>query len=101
MIFEIKIEQSACSIFCFQETKRNSFDHQFMRNFSHRRFDQYAFVPSIGASGGILTARNGALFSGTVVQSNRFALTIKSISTQDATVWYVTNNYGPSAVSTY
>ena len=49
-----KIEESAASILCFQETKRNDFDSKFLRSFAPKRFDQFAFIPSDGASGGLL-----------------------------------------------
>jgi exonuclease III len=49
-----KIEESACSIFCIQESKIQSFDHNTMRKFAPKRFNKYAFFPSEGASGGII-----------------------------------------------
>jgi hypothetical protein len=44
-----------------------SLGHSYIRNFCPRRFTNFAYVPSIGASGGIITIWNGAMFSGTVV----------------------------------
>lgn len=49
-----KIDESNCEIFCFQETKKENFDSAFIRNFAPRRFDKFAFAPSVGASGGSL-----------------------------------------------
>lgn len=49
-----KIEESGCAVFCLQETKRSSFDHSYIKKFAPKRFDQFAFSPSVGASGGIL-----------------------------------------------
>jgi exonuclease III len=49
-----KIEESACSVVCLQETKRERFDMSYIHKFAPRRFDQFDYVPSIGASGGIL-----------------------------------------------
>jgi len=46
-----KIEESSCSIICLQETKREHFDISFIRNFAPRQFDNFDFIPSIGASG--------------------------------------------------
>jgi exonuclease III len=40
-----KIEESACSIFCIQESKIQSFDHNTMRKFAPKRFNKYAFSP--------------------------------------------------------
>jgi exonuclease III len=47
-----KLEESACSIVCLQETKRDHFDIAFIRNFALRRFDCFDFIPADGASGG-------------------------------------------------
>jgi hypothetical protein len=57
-----KIEESASSIICLQETKREMFDASYIRNFAPRRFDCFDFIPSIGASGGILVLWNNAVF---------------------------------------
>ena len=51
-----KILQSGCDIFCLQETKRENFDISFLRKFSPNCFDCFDFLPSVGASGGILVA---------------------------------------------
>ena len=48
------IEKSACSVFCFQETKREHFEMSFFRKFVPRRFDRFDYIPSVGASGGSL-----------------------------------------------
>jgi hypothetical protein len=42
------------------------FDSPFIRKFAPRRFNNFAFVPSIGASGGILVAWNSSHFAGQV-----------------------------------
>jgi exonuclease III len=49
-----KIEETACAIFCLQETKRQHFDHSSVRKLAPKRFNKYAFVPSEETSGGIL-----------------------------------------------
>lgn len=59
-----KIEESACSIVCLQETKKEHFDMAFIRKFALKRFDQFDFVPSIGASGGLLVVWNSSCFAG-------------------------------------
>jgi hypothetical protein len=90
-----KIEESACVAFYLQETKHAAFDIGYLKNFCPRRFNQFAFSPSDGASGGLLTAWNGNLFSGDVIDSNRFALTLKLTSLQSSQEWHLTNIYGP------
>ena len=47
-----KIEESACSVVCLQETKREHFEMSFIRKFAPRRFDHFDYIPSVGASGG-------------------------------------------------
>jgi hypothetical protein len=61
-----KIEESNYSIIYLQKTKCASFDHKFIRKFCPKRFDCFAFVPSYGASGGILVIWNSAIFTGTL-----------------------------------
>ena len=75
-----KIEESACAILCLQETKREDFDATYIRNFCPNRLDKFAFLPSIGASGGLLINWNGSLFEGEVIFQNRFSLSIKFTS---------------------
>jgi hypothetical protein len=90
-----KIEESACVALCLQETKRATFDIGYLKNFYPRRFNQFAFLPSDDASGGLLIAWNRNLFSGDVIDSNRFALTVKLTSLQSGQEWHLTNIYGP------
>jgi exonuclease III len=90
-----KIEESTCVAFCLQETKRAAFDIGYLKNFCPRRFNQFAISPSDGASGGLLIACNGNLFSGDVIDSNQFALTVKLTSLQSSQEWHLTNIYGP------
>jgi exonuclease III len=49
-----KIEESGASIVCLQETKKEDFDMNFIKSIAPRRLDKFAFVPSEGASGGLL-----------------------------------------------
>ena len=72
-----KIEESNCSIVCLQETKCESFDLKFIQQFCQWRFDNFAFAPSHGASGGIATIWNNALFLGEVIIEENFALLIR------------------------
>jgi hypothetical protein len=47
------MEESGRSVMCIQETKKSTFDHKFIISFRPKRFDNFAFSPSVGASGGI------------------------------------------------
>jgi exonuclease III len=90
-----KITESNAQILCFQETKRSSFDLPYIRNFCPRKFDQFAFLPSIGRSGGILTVWCSSEFSGSVVFSNAFSLSVEFCSSRSEDTFIVTNIYGP------
>ena len=43
-----KIEESAASVFCLQETKKSLFDFSFIRNIAPRRLDHFARVLLLG-----------------------------------------------------
>lgn len=49
-----KIDESNCSIVCLQETKKEFFKHSFIRKCCPQRFDKFEFMPSEGASGGLI-----------------------------------------------
>lgn len=51
-----KVEESACAILCLQETKRETFDAAYIKNFSPNRINKFEFLPSVGACGGLLVA---------------------------------------------
>ncbi|KAG2577120.1 hypothetical protein PVAP13_6NG087545, partial [Panicum virgatum] len=75
-----KIDESSCAIMCIQETKRDSFDASYIRNFAPRRLDNFDFIPSIGSSGGMLILWNSSIFTGVVLEKKQFALTISFTS---------------------
>jgi hypothetical protein len=89
------IEESVCVAFCFQETKKSSLDITFLKNFCPRYFNKFEFVPSVGASGGLLTVWNSSQFIGELIYSGTFAITIKLTSQQSGQQWFLTNIYGP------
>jgi hypothetical protein len=90
-----KIEESDCAIFCIQETKREHFDHSYIKKLAPKRFNQFAFSPSEGASGGILIGWNGSIFSGHVVQINKFNVTVRLTSSHNGQTWTLSSIYGP------
>lgn len=65
-----KIEESAYAMLCLQETKREHFDMSYICKFAPRCFDQFDYIPSVGASGGLLLVWNSSMFGG-VVMINR------------------------------
>jgi exonuclease III len=93
------IEESACVVLCFQKTKRATFDHSYLKNFCPRRFSNFAFTPSNGASGGLLIAWVGNLFDGVTIETHRFATTVKLTSLHSAQKWFLSNIYGPCAAT--
>lgn len=90
-----KIDESSCSIVCLQETKRDYIDIAFIRNFVPRRFDKFDYIPSIGASGGLLVIWNSSCFSGAVHLKNSFAITLEFTSVHNLDRWMLTSAYGP------
>jgi exonuclease III len=56
------IVQSGCVVACVQETKKESFDRNFIKNCCTKQFDNFAYTPSVGASGGILVIWKSSIF---------------------------------------
>jgi exonuclease III len=90
-----KINESGCDIICLQETKRQTFDLDFLKKFCPRKFNKFEFLPSVGASGGIITIWNSNIFEGEVSFTNEFSLSIKFICKASLDSWILTNIYGP------
>ena len=72
-----KIEESGCTVNCLQETKREIFDLAYIRKIFPKRFSKFAYLPSIGASGGLIIIWNDSLLSGDVAFQNDFSLSIQ------------------------
>ena len=90
-----KIEESCSAVVCLQETKREEFDLTYLRNFCPSRINKFHYIPSVGASGGILIAWNGALFEGETVFQNIYSLSIQFTCKISLKTWILTNIYGP------
>jgi exonuclease III len=60
-----KIMESKSVIICLQETKKETFDINFIKNLCPLDFDSFKFLPSVGASGGILVVWKKQCFHGT------------------------------------
>lgn len=90
-----KIDESGCAIYCIQETKMQHIDHSKIRRWAPRRFNQFAYQPSEGQSGGILVGWAGNQFNGQVIHNLKFAVTVKMASMHNAETFYVTAVYGP------
>jgi exonuclease III len=90
-----KIKEKGCHVICFQKTKTENIDLQILRNFYPRNFDSFAFAPSIGRSGGLVTIWDSNVFSGRCVFQNRYAVSVELQSTKTDTYWTLTNVYAP------
>lgn len=90
-----KIVNAACDIICFQETKKEALDAAFIKKFCPSAFDRFEFLPSVGASGGILTTWKNSLFSVELVCSNEYAISVEFTSRHNNDSWIETNVYGP------
>ena len=53
-----KITESNCDIVCLQETKKENFDLQFIKNFCPSQFDSFEYLPSVGASKALSLSEN-------------------------------------------
>jgi exonuclease III len=71
------IRDSRCDIVCLQETKKEFFDKADLRKFCPNSFDAFAFVPSVGNSGGFITVWNSSKLVGTVIFQNDYALSVE------------------------
>jgi exonuclease III len=90
-----KIDESQCSIVCLQETKMEYFDHRIIRGFCPKRFDNFVYSPSVGASGGIIVLWSSAIFSGILVELQRFSIVINFTSTHNSDNWTMVTVYVP------
>ena len=90
-----KIEESRCSIICLQETKCDTFDIRMIRSSCPRRFDQFAFSPSVGASGGILIIWNSSVFEGQLLETQRYSVVVSFKSVHSSEKWTMVSVYGP------
>jgi exonuclease III len=90
-----KIEESECDIVCLQETKCENFNWKLIRKFCPKRFDNFVFSPSIGASGGILILWNSSIFSALLVQVQRFGLVVNFTSSHNNANFTLVSIYGP------
>lgn len=90
-----KIDEAGCSIICLQETKKETFDHSFIRKCCPRRFDKFEFIPSREASGGLVTIWCSSYFNATVLHREDFVLTLRITLLQSNKTWSLSNIYGP------
>ena len=90
-----KITEADCDIVCIQETKRENFDGRYLLSFCPIKLNKYDYIPSIGASGGIITIWNDNLFARETLHKNEYSISIRFTSKQTGEHWILTNIYGP------
>jgi hypothetical protein len=90
-----KISESGCDVICLQETKRQFFDIQFIKNSALPALMLLNSCLQWGASGGIITIWKSSQFSGSLAFSNEYANSIEFLSNHDQSAWLLTNVYGP------
>lgn len=90
-----KIKNANCDIVWFQETKKDAFDQAFLRQILPPAFDEHLFVPSVGASGGLLVAWKSTIFAGSPRLSCGYALALDFTSKYNDNSWTLINVYGP------
>jgi hypothetical protein len=79
------------------ETKRESFHQSYIRNFCAYDLDSFDYIPSIGASGGMIIIWKSSKFNGHTVFHNSYAMSIEFVSTISGATWVLTNIYAPSS----
>jgi len=71
------------------------FNISYIRKFCPTNFDAFCFLPSVGASGGILVAWKSSVFTGFEIFQNKFALSVEFTLVHNNDPWILTSVYGP------
>jgi exonuclease III len=90
-----KVQECSCDIICLQETKRDSFDPVYLKNFCPPSFDSFDYIPAEGTSGGNIIIWKSNRFNGQTIFQNNYALSIEFTSTISGASWILTNIYTP------
>jgi hypothetical protein len=89
------INLSDCSMVCLQETKKCDFDINFIKSCCPKRFDDFVFIPSDGAYGGLIIIWDSSVFSGMIMHCEPLVVAVHFSSTQSSQSWTLVNIYGP------
>lgn len=92
-----KIAASACDVICFQDTKNESFDLNFIKKLCPPSYDSFCYLPLVGVSGGIITIWKSCLLDGQLAYQSNYAVAVSFTSRFSNEEWLLTNIYGPSA----
>jgi hypothetical protein len=72
-------------------------DLAFIRTYCPRAFDNFTFLPSVGASGGSAIIWRGDKFNGDLDFQNDNIQCVKLTSTLNEVVWILGNVYAPAS----
>jgi exonuclease III len=89
------IRESGCDVICLQETKKEFFDEAYLKNFCPNFFDSFAFIPSVGNSGGSIIVWKSKNLVGNVIFQNDYAQSVKFSSNLSNCSWIIMNIYAP------
>ena len=67
-----------------------------VQNFCPRRLSKFEYLPSVGASGGLIIVWNDQVFQGQLYHSNNYSIFVSFTSSHNGDSWILTNVYGPS-----
>jgi exonuclease III len=89
------IQESGCDVICLQETKKELIDSVYLKNFCPNQFDSFAYVPSVGNSGGSIIIWKSSKLTGNVIFQNDYAQSVEFIFNLSTCTWIITNIYAP------
>jgi exonuclease III len=90
-----KLTESNCGIACLQETKKEVIDANFIKRICPPSLDCFDYLPSVGASGGILVIWKSAIFSATMMFTNSYAISMEFCSEHNRNRLILTSIYAP------
>ena len=88
------------SIVCFRESKVESVSLQLVAQCCGPKFNKFLVVPSVGASGGLVTAWDDSEFEIDQVAASRNFLLAVCNSKESGKSWHLCNVYGPQGMPT-
>lgn len=75
-----KVTEANYDVVCFQETKKELIDSEFLKKVLPPSFDDFLFVPSVGAFGGLLMAWKTTILIGSLKFNSGFATAVEFTS---------------------
>jgi exonuclease III len=91
-----KIGETNCDIICLQqETKKETFDHAYLKNFCQPDLDSFYFIPSIGSSGGSIVIWKQRKLDGHFLFENSYAQSVAFEYRILGDAFILTNIYAP------